>query len=71
MLMAKPVPPISKEFFDELEKNFRSDVKDFRPNKITIEDVMFKAGQASVVEWARAYIRNRSVTGDVQVIPKP
>lgn len=72
MLMSKPVPPISKEFFTELEQTFGSKrVADYRPNKQTIEEIMFQAGQAQVVEWARKYIRGQASSGNVEVIVKP
>lgn len=71
-LQARPVPPISKEFFAELEKTFGSRrLSDIRPGKHSLEEIAAFAAEARVVEWARNHIRGPASSGNVEVIVKP
>ena len=69
-LMARSIPPISEQFFAELDRAFKFDIQHLDV-KATIEEVQRHAGERRVVEWCRRHIRSHSVTGDVEVIVKP
>lgn len=51
---AKQVPPISQEFFNELDDTFTFPM----PSPGTpIDEIMFHAGQRYVIEWCRKHVR--------------
>lgn len=46
---AKRLPLISKELMEAITQAFKT--KPIKPNSTTIHDVMYEAGQQSVVQW--------------------
>ncbi len=66
MLLAKSIPTVTAEFFEELDATFRSITPE--PNVTTIDELMYSAGQRSVIEWIRAKaVRSSTITGGPDV----
>lgn len=68
-LFAATIPPISPELFDALKKAFPRIEPE--PNHHTIEDIMFNAGQLSVVYWLQSKIRGSTVQGSYDIKQAP
>lgn len=63
MLSIEKAPSISKELLDKLNSAFPS--IDVVPNKTTIEQVMFNAGQRSIIDFINRYVKERGFSGDI------
>lgn len=61
------VPPVTKEFADELQRRFR-------PITITpetsIEDIMYNAGMVYVVQWVQKHVVNKTVSSNIDILDK-
>lgn len=60
-LLAVSTPDVSQEVLDKLEKAFTAIVP--IPNVHTLEEIMYSAGQRSVVEWMKSMTTRRTITG--------
>lgn len=69
-ILARNIPPISRQFFDELDKAFKFDVHYIEANA-TLSEIQQKVGQRQVVEWCRKAIRAHESTSQVDPIVKP
>ena len=66
MLLAKSIPTVSAEFFEELDRTFK--LVSPEPNVTTMDELMFNAGARSVVEWIRIKaVRSSTITGGPDV----
>lgn len=67
-LMRSAIPPITPEFFKELQRAFTP--TEVRPGT-SHDTIMFEAGASSVVEWCRLRVRNAELMAAEQPIVKP
>ena len=62
-LITQQMPPITPEFFEYLKTNFPT--RDVKPGMAT-DDIMYRAGQQSVLKFARLAVVGTTITGTPQ-----
>ena len=64
-IQAKALPKISQELVDVLRHVFPPIAVE--PNKTTIEEVMYRSVQESVIEWLQKHIKDSTVFNNREV----
>lgn len=65
-LITTRIPKITKELVDELELVFQPIA--IKPDAVSMDRIMFNAGQRSVVEWLRAHQEQHVISGDANAL---
>lgn len=64
-LLALNSPEMSQHLWDRLNSAFPQ-IKP-EPNITTLEEVMYNAGQRSIIAWLGQFVRSSVVTGEIDV----
>ena len=63
-LLSVSLPPLTPDMLKRIEKTFP--VVEPVPNVTTIDELMYNAGQQSVVAWLRQFVGTSVITGNLE-----